>query len=247
MILETIPSTLQRVARWLGVGIIPALLLGGCVSQRSELVRPLVTLETGANQDAIQRAQRAVANLFPPQYRATQRAIVTVGRRQFTCDGVLTASPVEGHHLAVVSSFGVVTDLRVKSDGACEILKVTPLLREDWSRQFVARDLRWLFAPPGPLEPAGWLADGRLVLQTRPTADGLVARYIFNLSGERLQELELVRNARSFYRVSVRRYRAFAGSATEVPCEFEVSAESYHLNLRIAELRAIPAATGGTP
>ena len=74
-----------------------------------------------------------------------------------------------------------------------------------------------------------------------------MARYIFNTSGERLQELELVRNARSIYHVSVRRYRAFAGSVTEVPCEFEVSAESYHLNLRIAELRALSISIGGKP
>jgi hypothetical protein len=194
------------------------------------------------DREAVSRAKQTIASLFPPRYRATQRAIITVRHKQFTCDGVLTAAPGEGHHLAIVSSPGTVTDLRLKADGSCELLKVTPLFRESWSRRFVARDLRWLFLPPVDLKPTGLLADGRLVLQTDAGSDGVQARYIFTATGERWQELELVRDGRSFYHVNVLRYRAFAGIPGEVPCEFEVATSSHRLELRITEF-SVPLAS----
>jgi hypothetical protein len=222
--------------------LLAAVWTSGCASPR---IGPTLTVLPDGDSDgeAVARARQAIASLYPSRYRATQRVIITVGRKQFTCDGVLTAAPGEGHDLAVVSSLGVVTGLRVKPDGTCEILKVTPLFREDWSRRYVAEDLRRLFVRPAGLEPAGRLADGRLVLQTDTDTDGGRARYVFTNSGGRWQELELSRKGRAFYRVAVRRYRAFTGIPGEVPCEFEVNAGSHRLELRIAEL-SVPSAPG---
>jgi hypothetical protein len=224
------------------LALIGAACVSGCSS--CQVGPPLTVLPDAGRDGAVMaRAQQTIAGLFPPRYRATQRAIITVGRQQFTGDGVLTVAPGEGCQLAVVSSLGAVTGLRVKPDGACELLKVTPLFREDWSRRFVAEDLRRLFLPPSLLEPAGRLADGRLVLQTAADAEGLQARYVFTADGGRWQELELVRDGRSVYHASVRRYRAFAGVPGDVPGEFEVNAGSHRLELRITEL-SVPAASG---
>ena len=224
------------------LALIGAVCVSGCAS--SQVGPPLTVLpDAGRDGAVVARARQTIAHLFPPRYRATQRVIITVGRQQFTGDGVLTVAPGEGCQLAVVSSLGVVTGLRVKPDGACELLKVTPLFREDWSRRFVAEDLRRLFLPPALLEPVGRLADGRLVLQTGADAEGMQARYVFTADGGRWQELELVRGGRSFYHASVRRYRAFAGVPGDVPGEFEVNAGSHRLELRITEL-SVPAASG---
>jgi hypothetical protein len=232
-------QTLARVSTGL-LGMM--LLLSGCVSPRSYLVAPLAGIPA---QEAERIARQHLASLFPPQYRSVQRAIITVGRKQFTCDGVLVVSPGEGHHLAVVSNLGVVTELRLNADGTCDILKVTPLFQESWSRRFVARDLRWLFVPPVNLEAAGRLADGRLALESRgATGDATTTRYIFSPGGERWEELELLRDGCCFYRVEVRRYRAFAGCPAEVPSEFRVTSKSYRLELRVAEL-SVPASRAG--
>ena len=190
----------------------------------------------GTDRAAFSRAKQRMENLFPAEYRATQRAIVTAGGKQFTCDGLLKVSPAEGHHLAIVSTFGVVTDLRVKADGGCELLKVTPLLREDWSRRFVARDLRWLFVAPAHLRPAGHFADGKLNLLTAEDSAGVTAQYVFSPDGTRWQELDLWQDGKTFYRVVPKHFRKFAGTPAEVPDEFDVSAEAYRLELRIAEL-----------
>jgi hypothetical protein len=219
--------------------LIAAVVTSGCGTQRG--AQTLLLQDDGQSRQAVACAQQTFAHLFPPRYRAAQRAIITVGRKQFTCDGVLTAAPGEGHHLAVISSLGLVTDLRVRDDGACELLKTTPLFPATWSRDYVARDLDCLFVPPAMLKPAGRLADGRLVLQTVADSDGMQARYIFAANGERWQELELIRNGRRFSHASIRRYRAFPGIPREVPCEFEVTAASHRLELRIVEL-SVPSA-----
>jgi hypothetical protein len=209
----------------------------GCATQNHFAVRPVLP-DDGSHRDAVQRAQQTIAQLFPARYRATQRAIITTGGKQFTCDGLLTVSSADGHHLALVSSFGVVTELRVKADATTELLKVTPLFREDWSRDFVARDLRRLFVPPVNLQPGGQLADGRLVLLAGPDAAGVTAEYVFSADGSRWQELDLARNGKPFYRAVVKHYLKFPGVAAEIPNEFEVSAESYRLELRIAALKS---------
>lgn len=193
-------------------------------------VRPVGVVEASVLVAATDMVERT----FPTEYRAVQRAIVTVRGRQFTCDGLLTAGPTEGHHLALVSSFGVVTDLRVGPDRHTDLLKVTPLLREDWSRRFVARDLRCLFVPPANLKPGGSLTDGRLVLTAGFADDGTTAKYIMGDLG--WQELELERNGRTFYRATVKHRRRFTPGGPEIPDTFEVIAESYRLDLRIAAL-----------
>lgn len=207
----------------------------GCAT-RNQFVTPIVIPDNGSDRTAFLRAEQTIKNQFPPRYRATQRAIVTAGGKQFTCDGLLQVSSAEGHHLAIVSSFGVVTDLRVKANGDCELLKVTPLFSEDWSRRFVARDLHRLFGAPAKLQPAGRLADGNVVLQTAPDSTGVTARYIFSADGARWQELDLLMDGKLFYRATPKNFRKYPGANTEIPSAFEVSAEAYRLELRIAEL-----------
>jgi hypothetical protein len=210
-------------------------LTSGCAMQNH--FAPLTVLpDDGNNRTSFSRATQTIQNIFPSQYRSTQRAIVTAGGKQFTCDGLLKVSPPDDHHLAIVSSFGVLTDLRVNGKGACELFKVTPLFREDWSRRFVARDLRWLFVAPSTLHPAGRLADGSVVLQTAPDSDGVTARYIFSRDGARWLELDLMHGGKTFYRAVPKNLRKFAGVSADIPGAFEVSAEAYRLELRIAEL-----------
>jgi len=207
----------------------------GCATQNHFSARAILP-DDGSHPEAMQRAQHTIAHLFPVRYRATQRAIVTVSGKQFACDGLLTVSSVGGYHLALVSSFGAITDLHVRHDGRVELLKVTPLFRADWSRRFVARDLRWLFISPDHLQPVGRLADGRLVLITTPTANEVTAEYIFSADGSRWQELDLTTNGKTFYRAMATHYLKFPGMATEVPEEFDVNAEAYQLELRITAL-----------
>ena len=212
-----------------------AALATGCAT-RNPLATPTIFPDDGSNRTAFLRAEQTIKNLFPPQYWSAQRAIVTAGGKQFTCDGLLQVSPADGHHLAIVSSFGVVTDLRIKANGDCELLKVTPLFREDWSRRFVARDLHRLFGAPAKLQPAGRLADGSIVLRTDPDSTGVTARYIFSADGARWQELNLLLDGRFFYRAVPKNFRKYPGTPAEIPGTFEVSAEAYRLVLRIAEL-----------
>ena len=212
-----------------------AMLTGGCATQ-NHFATLAVLPDDGHHQAAFLRAEQTLKNLFPARYRATQRAIVTIGGRQFTCDGLLEVLPTEGCHLAIVSSFGVVTDLRVRADGGCELLKVTPLFREDWSRQFVARDLRRLFMAPANLRPAGQLADDSVVLQTPQDASGVTAQYVFSADGARWRELDLMLDEKIFYRAVPKNFRKFPGTSAEIPGEFDVRADNYQLELRITEL-----------
>ena len=228
------PMSFQTAKHLLFVALIAAFVTGCATPKHFPTLDVLPDDRT--NSTEFSRAKQTIKNLFPAEYRATQRAIVTAGGKQFTCDGLLKVSPAEGHHLAIVSTFGVVTDLRVKANGGCELLKVTPLFREDWSRRFVARDLRWLFAAPANLRPAGRFADGKLNLLTTEDSAGVTAQYIFSPDGTRWQELNLRQNGKTFYRAVPKHFRKFAGTSAEVPDEFDVNAEAYRLELRIAEL-----------
>lgn len=233
-------------AQLFALAVLLAMAGGGCATQThfpSQTILP----DDGSHHDAVQRAQQTVAHLFPARYCATQRAIITVGGKQFTCDGLLTVSPANGYHLALASTFGTVTDLRVKPDGDTELLKVTPLFRADWSRRFVARDLRRLFIPPGELRFVGRLADGQLVLRTTPDSAGVTAEYIFSADGSRWQELELAQNGKIFYHMVVKHYLKFPATAVEIPNEFDVTAKSYRLELRIAAISVPPATAERQP
>jgi len=153
----------------------------------------------GSDSAAFAVARQTVREAFPPPGRQTQRAIISVGRRQFTCDGFLTASPAEGWHLALISMLGLVADVRVRNDGSTEVLKVTPLFREDWARDYVAQELRWLFTPPPELAPAGRLADGRLALEAKSGADGAKARYVCSADGSHWEEIEFGTGRAAFF------------------------------------------------
>jgi len=217
-----------------GVGFLAlACLLGGCVLAGLPAATPLAGIPA---QDASRTARQTLATLFPERYRSVQRALITVGGKQFTCDGVLEASTTEGWHLAIVSNLGLVAGLRVNRDGSSAALQVTPLFRESWTRQFVAQDVRRLFIPPTDFVASGRLPDGRLVCEAVPDKDGTVARYIFSADGQQWQELEVLRGARPEYHAWLRGYRAFAGSARKMPAEMEVKSKRYQLHLRLVEL-----------
>ena len=181
-------------------------------------------------------ARQTLASLFPPQYRSVQRAIITVAGKQFACDGVLEVSTNAGWHLAIVSNLGLVAGLRVSPDGSYDVLQVTPLFRESWTRQFVARDVRRLFIPPPEFVSVGRLADDRLACETVLESDGTVARYIFSADARQWQELEVSRGRRREYHALLRGYRTFPGLAREMPAEIEVRAEGYQLHLRLVQL-----------
>ena len=223
-----------RVWPGLFVALLLVELASSCTGRRARVYSVLPA--SGNTGGAMAQARTTLAQLYPPEYRATQRAIITVGRKQFVCDGVLTVSPRAGQHLAVISTLGLVTDVRVETNGAVELVRVTPLFKETWSREFVSRDLRQLFAPNLDLEFGGRLPDQRLVLESRPTVDASVSRYVFTPSGDRLQEMEIARAGRRLYHVSVKRYHQFAGFPREIPSEFEVVAPGYRLEIRTAEL-----------
>jgi len=215
---------------------------GGCVSRTGPAAWRTVPPSEG-DSAAFAAADVTVHEAFPAVYQATQRAIITVGRRQFTCDGFLTASPAEGWHLALVSMLGLVTDVRVRNDGATEVLKVTPLFRQDWARDYVARELRWLFTPPPELEPVGRLADGRLVLfgWERPKVVGLTEPWYLctcNADGTRWEELEVWHAGSRLFHAKVTGYRSFPGWPRAVPSEFEVDAGTHQLQIRTVALAA---------
>lgn len=207
----------------------------GCVSHRGSAAWQVVPAEA-SDTAAFASAQQTVREAFPAVYRATQRAIITVRRRQFVCDGLLTVSPAEGWHLALISTLGLVTDVRVRGDGSTEVLKITPLFREDWAREYVARELRWLFAPPSGLALAGRLSDGRLVLVTEGCDDGVKARYACSADGRRWEEVEILNGLRRLFHAKVCRYQSFPGWPRAVPAEIEVNADSHQLHVRIAAM-----------
>jgi len=64
-----------------------------------------------------------------------------------------------------------------------------------------------------------------------------VAEYVFAADGSRWEELYLAAGGKTFYRAVARHYLKFPAMTAEVPDEFEVSAESYRLELRITALQ----------
>ncbi len=219
-----------------GIGLLLVLTgLCGCATKTAITAWQVHPVGQGDEQ-AFAKAACALQKVFPRQYNATQRVIITVRGRQFVCDGFLSVSRVEGWHLAVVSTLGLVTEVRVRADGSSEVVKVTPLFREDWSRQYVARALRWLFVPPPPLRPIGRLSDGRLVLAGADHGDNVQARYLCSPDGTRWEELELVAGTRRVCHVWLGGYRPCAGFEREVATDINLEAGTHALHLRIAAL-----------
>jgi len=225
------------MALWPGLAAL--LLLVGCATSHPDTARTLAR----PREDqvvAFARALQTLSRAFPPAYRATHRAVITVGKRQYVCDGSLTAGSDDGLHLALVSSLGLVAEVRLRTNGSAEVVKVTPLFRESWSRDYVLRDLRWLFAPPGELHPAGSPTDGRLALEPTAGAGGLRARYWFSSDGQRWEGLELREKGRRTYRAILGRHRRYEGWPQELPTEIRVDAGAYRLHLRVVELNVRP-------
>jgi hypothetical protein len=148
-------------------------------------------------------------------------------------------TPADGLRLALVSTLGLVTEVRVKGDGPAEVLKVTALFREEWARDFVARDLRWLFAAPVELTPAGRLADGRLVLEGVDQPGAVKARYSCSADGSRWEELEIMKGSRRLFHASFSGYRHITGLDRAIPAEITADAGTHQLHLRIAAIELI--------
>ncbi len=227
----------QIIAKISGLGAAGLVLVGagGCVSPRGPAAWEVAPAEAG-DPSAFATAQQTVREAFPSAGRTTQRAIITVRRRQFVCDGLLTVSAAEGWHLALISTLGLVTDVCVKGDGTGAVLKVTPLFREDWARDYVMRELRWLFVPPPGLAPAGRRRDGRLVLESPNRGDGVKARYACSADGRRWEELEVACGGRRLFHATISGYRTFPGWPRAVPAEIEADAGTHQLHLRIAAI-----------
>jgi hypothetical protein len=218
------------------------LVASGCASKLRSVswrVSPAALNETSA----FSNAEEAVRQSFPPAFRATQRAIITVRRRQFVCDAFLKVSPAEGWHLALASTLGLVSDLRVRPDGVTEILKATPLLREEWAREYVAQELRWLFVPPSRLVPAGRLNDGRLVLEESEGASGCTRRYLCRADGSAWEELEVLDGKGRRLHARISSHRVVPGWPHAVPIELEADAGVHQLHLRVGSLDIFPEVT----
>ena len=165
-----------------------------------------------------------LTNIFPAQYRSVQRAILTVAGKQFTCDGVLEVSTNAGWHLAIVSNLGLVAGLRVNRDGSCEVSRQRPCSAKpgpgnSWRGTCAGCSFRRrsLF-PPGDWLTAGWFA--------KPCRIPM-GRWRARLQRQRpaMAGTERVARGRRVYHAVLRGYRAFAGTARDVPAEIEVQAE----------------------
>ncbi|MGD1086152.1 MAG: hypothetical protein ABSA47_15565 [Verrucomicrobiota bacterium] len=217
---------------------------GGCAFQLAPAPGPTVP-PSERDLPAFATARQTLREAFPAACQTTQRAIVTVGRREFACDGFLTVSPAEGWHLALISMLGLVTDVRVRNDGTTEVLKVTPLFRQDWARDYVAQELRWLFTPPPDLAPAGRLGDGRLALEGQCRADGTKARYVCSADGSRWEELEVWTGPRRLFHAKISAYRSFPGWPRALPAEIELDAGAHQLRVRTLTIAAASWPTEG--
>ena len=217
-------------------------LISGCTGPRARAYRVLA--DNSGSGEAMTQARKTLTQLYPPEYRATQRAIIRVGRKQFVCDGMLTVSPQAGWHLALISTLGLVTDVRLTTNGTVQVVRVTPLFTDAWSREFVSRDLRQLFALSLEIEIGGRLPDGRFVLESRKMSQTSVRRYIFTPSGDRLQEMEIADAGRRLYHVFIKRHQRFTAFPQEVPSEFEVFTPGYTLELRTVELGVLEPVAG---
>ena len=220
-----------------------ALLLGaagmaGCMGIRQ--AAPLAMDSRGPPTAAEQQARATLAGLYPRSTRLTHRAVLTVAGRPYPCDGYLEISPANELRLAVLTPMGVLTQVKVSSNGEVRVLSAGSSFRESWSRDYLARDARLLFAPDTAALQAGRLADGRPVLWKRQP-DGTRLSYVFGPGGAPWQELEIARGSRRLYHAVCRRQAVFGGPAREVPAEIRVEAECYTVDLRLCELRASPA------
>jgi hypothetical protein len=234
-----------RLLRLRAPGLTAVLLLAGlcgCAAKRGPVARPMHPFDA-RDAPVFATAERTLRKVFPAQYRATHRAIITLRKREFVCDGFLAVSPSEGCHLALVSTLGLVTEVRAGVAGSNEVLKVTPLFPAEWSHEYLAPEVRWLFAPPPALVPAGHLDNGELVLEARDGTGNVLARYVCSPDGRRWEELEFKAGPQRLCHARLRGYRLFAGWGREVPAEIELEAGTHQLSVRLVELKVAGAPT----
>jgi hypothetical protein len=168
-----------------------------------------------------------------------------VGRKQYVTDGLLTASPAKGLHLAVLSALGLVTEIACHPDGRSEVLRSTPLFPEMWAQDFVGRDLAWLFQPASGPMLGGQLADGRQVLETLES--GIRRRYVLAADEPRVEELEVVTGGRRVYHARFGRWQIFGNWPAPLPTSIHVDAGSYQLALQLVQVTVPAHAAAANP
>jgi len=206
----------------------------GCLTVQSP--HPDVIQEIGSSGHvASSRAVGSLAMLYPEQARMTHRAILTVRGRQFAFDGYV-AKAGDNLRLVATGAVGLIGELKWSRNGGAEIIRNGPFFRPAWSKDYMARDLALLLAPPVKTLTTGWLSDGRIVLWQAIDRGNGQLRYIFSPDGETLQRIEYWRALCLAYSVECLRYRKFPECPRPIPSEFVVHGESYELHLSVVDL-----------
>jgi hypothetical protein len=117
---------------------------------RPELL--LLTLALGAGCATAPPAKPVAPPVtFPADALITQRAVLTVRGREFALNGYLARHATEGQRLVITENFGaVLADLRLKPDGAVEVLRSSALFPPDRIERYLAADVRSVFGPTLP-------------------------------------------------------------------------------------------------
>lgn len=119
--------------------------------------------------------------------RLTQRAVVKVRGREFSCDGVVQFQADGGLRLAVLSPMGVMAELRMDKEGAIEVVKTTPSFRNAWAQEYIGTVVKLLF----PIKVAEMRAYGSTTL-LREQKDG--TRWLYSFEGGKWRSATLERD-----------------------------------------------------
>jgi hypothetical protein len=86
-----------------------------------------------------------VSQAFPANALITQRAVLTIRRRQFALNGYLARSEVGGERLILTDPLGqVLADLLVKPSGVVYVMRSSHVFRPAWIVRYIAADLKCL-------------------------------------------------------------------------------------------------------
>ena len=206
-----------------------ALLLAGCAAPSWR--QPAAILATPGDTAVISRARTTLTEAFPPAYEATQRVILTVKGKQYAYNAWLKAEADGSRRLVLYGPLGLMTELRMRPDAAVEVVRMTPLFRESWVREFVARDLRSLFSLP---EAASWLGtgtDGGVILGQTDPADGSLRRFQLDAADGHWKSVEWVSGEKCLWRAEILNWKSFPGFAAPIPAEFSLQSLHYSLHL----------------
>lgn len=218
------------------------LLWVGCAHRPPGRAYTVISQPLAGEEAAAALRATALESRWPRDGRAVQRVILSVGRRQYVMDGLLTASPDAGLRLAVVSPLGLVTEVACSPAGVADVLRTTPLLDERRAHEYVARDLAWLLGPAPENLQVGVLTDGRHVLET--SGSGVRRRYVLAADTPQLQELEVIEGDRRIYHARFQRWQTFPPLPTPLPTLIDVDAGHYRLSVRTVQV-SLPSTPAG--